>query len=125
MVNFKPKATNSIHDHDAGSWSYRHAHDGWMRPHTHMNPADPPVFTDTHDHHEEGTNYPALTNDPTVALIKSRVMNRPTTWRAGQAAFNFLHDLNPELAEQIRGTQLDPFHLDDRLPEFYAWLERQ
>lgn len=31
------------------------------------------------------------------------------TWRAGQVLFNVLWDLRPDLSEQIRGTELDPF----------------
>jgi hypothetical protein len=31
-------------------------------------------------------------------------------WRHGQAMFNVLYDMNPRLADRIRGTDLDPFH---------------
>jgi hypothetical protein len=31
-------------------------------------------------------------------------------WRAGQALFNCLCHEQPQLAEAIRGTKLDPFH---------------
>lgn len=41
-------------------------------------------------------------------------------WRYGQTCFNVLYELDPELANQIRGTDLDPFHLDERVPEFLA-----
>ena len=41
-------------------------------------------------------------------------------WREGQAAFNALHEIDPDLANEIRGTRLDPFHQDGKLPEFYA-----
>ena len=42
--------------------------------------------------------------------------------RAGQAAFNVLVEARPDLSEQIRTTDLDPFYHDDRLPAFYNWL---
>lgn len=34
-------------------------------------------------------------------------------WRWGQTAFNVLSELRPDLAEEVRGTDMDPFH-DDR-----------
>jgi hypothetical protein len=39
--------------------------------------------------------------------------------REGQAAFNTLHELDPELANTVRGSKVDPFYKDDRLPEFF------
>jgi hypothetical protein len=42
--------------------------------------------------------------------------------RSGQAAFNTLHRVAPELADKIRGTTLDPFHKTDLLDEFFDWL---
>lgn len=30
--------------------------------------------------------------------------------RAGQALFNVLHDVRPDISEAIRGTSMDPFH---------------
>ena len=35
-------------------------------------------------------------------------------WRRGQALFNALHGMHPELADLIRGTADDPFHNDSR-----------
>lgn len=40
--------------------------------------------------------------------------------RIGQAAFNVLNELDPDLADMIRGSLVDPFYKDSRLPEFYA-----
>lgn len=42
--------------------------------------------------------------------------------RAGQAAFNALHDIEPEIANQVRGTDCDPFYRDSRMVAFTAWL---
>ena len=47
-------------------------------------------------------------------------------WRFGQAAFNVLAEVRPDLAEQVRGTQRDPFYArdasDPRLGRFAAFL---
>jgi hypothetical protein len=49
-------------------------------------------------------------------------------WRAGQAIFNVLARTRPDLSEQLRGTALDPFYLDDAsTPEFQAicnWIDK-
>ena len=45
------------------------------------------------------------------------------SWRSGQAAFNTLHEVRPDLSERVRGTGLDPFYRDERLKEFYDFVE--
>lgn len=55
--------------------------------------------------------------------IEKAVKDRPDSWRKGQAAFNALYSLAPGWADSIRGGKLDPFHRDDRLPEFYAFVD--
>lgn len=45
--------------------------------------------------------------------------------RAGQAAFNTLYMVRPDMADQIRGGALDPFYVDDRLPAFWDWIQSQ
>lgn len=40
--------------------------------------------------------------------------------RYGQALMNALHKLNPELYNTINGTDVDPFHGDDRIGKFYT-----
>jgi hypothetical protein len=42
--------------------------------------------------------------------------------RPGQAHFNALYELRPDLADEIRGTDLDPFYNDTRIPEFLCWV---
>jgi hypothetical protein len=37
-------------------------------------------------------------------------------WRAGQTFFNVLYEARPYLADNIRGTGLDPFYRDERIP---------
>jgi hypothetical protein len=45
--------------------------------------------------------------------IMKAVKDRKPHIRPGQAAFNALLKLRPEIAEQIRGGPLDPFHHDE------------
>lgn len=52
-----------------------------------------------------------------------REAGRNKDWRAGQTYFNLLHDVRPDLANQIRATRMDPFHDDSRIPGFLTWLE--
>ena len=51
--------------------------------------------------------------------------NRPpvkATPRPGEVFFNALLEVDPEFAESIRGTALDPFFLDGRIPAvLVAW----
>jgi hypothetical protein len=46
-------------------------------------------------------------------------------WRKGQAYFNCLWDMDPELADELRGTYKDPFYKDDRIPEFLKVVEER
>lgn len=46
-------------------------------------------------------------------------------WRVGQAWFNALHEIDPGLANQIRGSQDDPFYRDDRVTAFVQRIEAQ
>lgn len=47
-------------------------------------------------------------------------------WRYGQVLFNTLRNYNPELAEEIRDTEADPFHadnpLDERVSNFWNFI---
>lgn len=53
-------------------------------------------------------------------------MDHPATshWRTGQKAFNLLSRVRPDIAELVRGSDMDPFHRDDRLPAFYDFVAR-
>lgn len=57
--------------------------------------------------------------DYVVAIM----MTKPDTQRYGQWAFNLLHELRPELADEVRATEVDPFYDNLRVPEFLDWLE--
>lgn len=63
--------------------------------------------------------YTRLVNSVLIVQI-----SQPTDkqWRRGQAYFNVLHDVRPDLAEKVRNTPMDPFHDDARLPQFFAWV---
>lgn len=43
--------------------------------------------------------------------------------RSGQVAFNVLHASHPDVSNRIRGTVLDPFHDNDRMPLFLAAVQ--
>lgn len=48
--------------------------------------------------------------------IVLRIQN--PSWRRGQALFNALESIDRELADQIRGTDADPFYVDSREQAF-------
>jgi len=59
----------------------------------------------------------------------SRVEERQskTKERWGQAAFNILSETNPELAEKIRGSDMDPFYAEfntQTIGRFLAFLDK-
>lgn len=43
--------------------------------------------------------------------------------RKGQAYYNYLHDVNPALANEINGTDADPFYNDGLVPYFLQVVE--
>lgn len=42
--------------------------------------------------------------------------------RPGQAAYNVLVDVRPDLSNLIVGTDLDPFYTEQRLYDFYKFV---
>jgi hypothetical protein len=48
----------------------------------------------------------------------AKARNTHPEWRVGQRFFNVLHDMDPELANMIRGTLADPFYNENRIPLF-------
>lgn len=50
--------------------------------------------------------------------IFEKVKNRPSYIRLGQAWFNELFDINTDIANLVRGTEIDPFHNDTKLAAF-------
>jgi hypothetical protein len=55
------------------------------------------------------------------------VRARTTSERYGQAMFNHLYQVRPDLSERVRGTINDPFHVytlpDPRWDRFVAFIE--
>jgi|APSaa5957512535_1039671.scaffolds.fasta_scaffold02798_11 hypothetical protein len=45
-----------------------------------------------------------------------------TRWREGQKFFNLLNEMNPKLANGIRGTSMDPFHRDEVGDEVWEFV---
>jgi len=58
-----------------------------------------------------------------TAAVERAVAAYPN-WRVGQAAFNVLSQMRPDLVLQIQGTNLDPFFDTRLLPKFYDWVQQ-
>jgi len=52
-----------------------------------------------------------------------RFLARPGE-RLGQAYFNALQDVRPDLAAKVRANGLDPFYEDERLSAFLSYLSK-
>jgi hypothetical protein len=50
-----------------------------------------------------------------------RRLDHPTE-RRGQAYFNTLHEMRPDLSEQVRATHLDPFYQDEAIEVFLGFV---
>jgi hypothetical protein len=63
-----------------------------------------------------------------LTWLHSLVNNKPKEWRIGQAYFNYLFQINPDLANKIRETQYDPFYADhtsnseERISNFLKYI---
>ncbi len=44
-------------------------------------------------------------------------------WRKGQIAYNVLAVARPDLTNEINNTDLDPFYDDNKLDDFWKWLQ--
>jgi hypothetical protein len=64
--------------------------------------------------------------EPTFADFVARAAGQSAQAgiRYGQASFNALAEMRPDLATQIVGSARDPFHDNSRLPDFYTWVEQ-
>ena len=65
--------------------------------------------------------------NPYYALqhVQRAVTNRPLSLSQGQAAFNALDEVRPDLAKLILGGPIDPFYSDERLTVLFAWLRQR
>lgn len=58
--------------------------------------------------------------------LAARWVGENPAQRIGQAHFNCLRVIHPEIAEQVHGDlTLDPFYVDDRLPAFLAFVRKR
>jgi len=55
-------------------------------------------------------------------MVDSELLKHPN-WRYGQALFNVLYALYPDLANELRGLDIDPFYMEDDFSEYYRWLD--
>lgn len=51
-------------------------------------------------------------------LLDFMQSKKPDELRLGQHAFNFIHDIEPDIANEIRGTDKDCFYSNDKMSEF-------
>jgi len=68
-----------------------------------------------------------LTEDQITQVIaeQQEFLETFPMWRKGQSLFNALCVLYPDIADEIRGTSLDPFHRDDKIQECIDWLKKE
>jgi hypothetical protein len=55
----------------------------------------------------------------------SKHLHKEPSLRQGQAAFNVLQKMHPDLADKILRTPIDPFYNDDCLLAFYMFVCEQ
>jgi hypothetical protein len=61
-----------------------------------------------------------------LKLVNDAYANIPA-WRYGQTLFNILYDVDQELAEEIRSTELDPFFTidQDKINNFLTFVKNR
>lgn len=62
--------------------------------------------------------------DSVQELAQTRALENPH-WHAGQATFNALEELRPDLASALKASDIDPYYSPSRLEAFYTWLSDQ
>lgn len=60
-----------------------------------------------------------------AAFLQALGVRCPDGQRRGQFIFNALNDVRPDLVDAIRGTELDPFHDDDRIRATIAHISEK
>lgn len=53
------------------------------------------------------------------------VQNKPKEWRLGQAYFNYAYELYPRDVNTLRGSNVDCFYVDAKIPDFLDALNKQ
>ena len=62
-------------------------------------------------------------NFPEYVTKALKVHHANPELRVGQSYFNTLYDIKPNMANTIRGTNLDPFYQNRIIPAFLDWVE--
>lgn len=58
------------------------------------------------------------------SFLKEVLNNKPEYIRKGQALFNYLYEVNPDIANEIRATAMDCFHNDRLIPKTLEHLKQ-
>ena len=69
--------------------------------------------------------YDTITYNKFIATVPE--IARFYEWRYGQALFNALTKIRPQLAEKVRGSRIDPFYREsgEIAPELFSMLENE
>lgn len=59
-----------------------------------------------------------------MKLIEEVQLEYPD-WRKGQTFFNVLYNLYPEMADEIRGSEIDPFYIDDNINKCLSYISKK
>jgi hypothetical protein len=54
-----------------------------------------------------------------IALDFMKYIKANSELRLGQQAFNYIHDIEPDIANKIRGTDKDCFYQSGKIGEFF------
>ena len=60
-----------------------------------------------------------------ILELKDCMLINHKNWRKGQALFNAIYRIHPEIANEIRATDIDPFHSDDRIEACLEFLRNR
>jgi hypothetical protein len=59
-----------------------------------------------------------------LKLIEEVQLEYPE-WRKGQTFFNVLYNLYPEMADEIRGSEIDPFYINDNINKCLTYISKK
>lgn len=58
-----------------------------------------------------------------LVMLQREMVERNPSWRQGQALFNAMYELFPEVSETVRGTLNDPFYKDTRIEKCFEFIQ--
>lgn len=58
-----------------------------------------------------------------LVILQREMAERNPSWRQGQALFNAMYKLFPEVSETVRGTLNDPFYNDTRIERCFEFIQ--